>query len=139
MSPGVRVSAEVLEAWPGYTAAVVIAEGVTNGPSDEVSESVLAGAELTVEGRAPRPGEVVWRDDLGVTCRRWNWRQGWRTQLTEASTRAFFVFDGLPPLEAGALDAAVDELVGHLRDRSPDVRLRLERPTSAASAARRQA
>ena len=29
------------------------------------------------------PGEVVWRDDRGVTCRRWNWRQGRRTQLTE--------------------------------------------------------
>ena len=23
----------------------------------------------------PDPGEVVWRDDPGVTCRRWNWRQ----------------------------------------------------------------
>jgi DNA/RNA-binding domain of Phe-tRNA-synthetase-like protein len=25
---------------------------------------------------APRLGEIVWRDDAGVTCRRWNWRQG---------------------------------------------------------------
>ena len=32
---------------------------------------------------APRPGEVVWRDDVGVTCRRWNWRQGTRTRLTD--------------------------------------------------------
>src|SRR5215218_10313641 len=23
----------------------------------------------------PDPGEVVWCDDAGVTCRRWNWRQ----------------------------------------------------------------
>lgn len=23
----------------------------------------------------PDAGEVIWRDDLGVTCRRWNWRQ----------------------------------------------------------------
>src|SRR3954447_21417524 len=38
---------------------------------------------------APRPGEIVWRDDAGVTCRRWNWRQGRRTQLTDATTRAF--------------------------------------------------
>ena len=29
----------------------------------------------------PEPGEVIWRDDLGVTCRRWNWRQGVRTRL----------------------------------------------------------
>ena len=34
----------------------------------------------------PAPGEVVWADDLGVTCRRWNWRQGTRTRLTEQST-----------------------------------------------------
>jgi DNA/RNA-binding domain of Phe-tRNA-synthetase-like protein len=27
------------------------------------------------------PGEVVRRDDQGVTCRRWNWRQGVRTRL----------------------------------------------------------
>lgn len=24
----------------------------------------------------PDPGEIVWADDAGVTCRRWNWRQG---------------------------------------------------------------
>ena len=87
----------------------------------------------------PRPGEVVWRDDIGVTCRRWNWRQGRRTQLTEATTRAFFVFDRLAPLSGDALEEAVAELVGHLRDRSPDVRLRIERPTSEASAERRPA
>jgi DNA/RNA-binding domain of Phe-tRNA-synthetase-like protein len=27
----------------------------------------------------PLAGEVVWADDLGVTCRRWNWRQCTRT------------------------------------------------------------
>ncbi|MER8509938.1 phenylalanine--tRNA ligase beta subunit-related protein [Mesorhizobium sp. M0894] len=27
----------------------------------------------------PEPGEVIWCDDSGVTCRRWNWRQGRRT------------------------------------------------------------
>jgi DNA/RNA-binding domain of Phe-tRNA-synthetase-like protein len=43
-------------------------------------------------------GEVVWRDARGVTCRRWNWRQGRRTQLTDDATRAFFVFDRLDGL-----------------------------------------
>jgi DNA/RNA-binding domain of Phe-tRNA-synthetase-like protein len=73
-------------------------------------------------------GEVVWRDDIGVTCRRWNWRQEPRTQLTEATTRAFFVFDQLPP--QSALDAAVQELIGHLRARSPAARISV---TSAPS------
>lgn len=58
----------------------------------------------------PEPGEVVWRDDLGVTCRRWNWRQGTRTRLTERSTRAFFVFDRLGGLDLADLDAAVTDL-----------------------------
>jgi DNA/RNA-binding domain of Phe-tRNA-synthetase-like protein len=60
-------------------------------------------------------GEVVWRDDVGVTCRRWNWRQEPRTQLTETTTNAFFVFDQLPPQQS--LDAAVQELIGHLEAR----------------------
>ncbi len=62
----------------------------------------------------PVAGEVVWRDDAGVTCRRWNWRQGRRTALTEDTTRALFIFDRLEPLPRDALDAAVDELVSHL-------------------------
>ena len=42
-------------------------------------------------------GEVVWADDAGVTCRRWNWRQGRRTRLTEASRNAYFVLEALSP------------------------------------------
>lgn len=76
-------------------------------------------------------GEVVWRDDVGVTCRRWNWRQEPRTRLTEATRRAFFVFDQLPPQQA--LDAAVHELIDHLHARSPDARVEVRRPTSAPS------
>ena len=37
-----------------------------------------AAGEPVVEH--PEPGEVVWRDDAGVTCRRWNWRQCTRTR-----------------------------------------------------------
>jgi DNA/RNA-binding domain of Phe-tRNA-synthetase-like protein len=62
------------------------------------------------------PGEVVWRDDRGVTCRRWNWRQGRRTQLTDETRSACFVFDRLAPLERGVLEDAVDELCRHLRE-----------------------
>jgi DNA/RNA-binding domain of Phe-tRNA-synthetase-like protein len=73
-------------------------------------------------------GEVVWRDDRGVTCRRWNWRQGRRTQLTDATTRAFFVFDRLGGLTVDELHGAVDELSSLLLARWPDCRLaRVER------------
>jgi DNA/RNA-binding domain of Phe-tRNA-synthetase-like protein len=73
-------------------------------------------------------GEVVWRDDRGVTCRRWNWRQGRRTQLTDTTHNAFFVFDRLDGLPAEDLHAAADELSELLVERWPDCRLtRLER------------
>jgi DNA/RNA-binding domain of Phe-tRNA-synthetase-like protein len=39
----------------------------------------------------PDPGELVWSDDVGVTCRRWNWRQARRTQLGEDTTAALFI------------------------------------------------
>ena len=196
MNVGVHVSPEVAAAWPDYRVAVVIAEGVRGGPSDEQSERLLAAAEQTardsgLERAADDPriaawrngfsefgskpsrypssaeallarvlkgaelprinalvdtynavslrhlmpvggedldqlrgdlhlvrtedGEVVWRDDEGVTCRRWNWRQEPRTRLTEATTSAFFVFDQLPPQRA--LDAAVQELIDQLEAR----------------------
>jgi DNA/RNA-binding domain of Phe-tRNA-synthetase-like protein len=202
MNVGVHVSPQITAAWPGYQVAVVIADGIRNGPSDRASERLLAAAERAAResgleraaddpriaawrrvfsefgskpsrypcsaesllarvlkgGELPRinalvdtynavslrhvipvggedldqlqgdlrlvraeDGEVVWRDDAGVTCRRWNWRQEPRTQLTESTTRAFFVFDGLPP--QAALDAAVHELIEHLTERSPRARI----------------
>ena len=69
------------------------------------------------------PGEVVWRDDRGVTCRRWNWRQGRRTRLDERTTRAFFVFDRLEGLAVEDLHRAADDLSGLLRERWPACRL----------------
>ena len=79
-------------------------------------------------------GEVVWRDDRGVTCRRWNWRQGRRTQLTDDTTRAFFVFDRLEGLTVHELHTAADELSELLLDRWPNCRLdRLERAATASA------
>jgi DNA/RNA-binding domain of Phe-tRNA-synthetase-like protein len=76
-------------------------------------------------------GEVVWRDDRGVTCRRWNWRQGRRTQLTADTTRAFFVFDRLDGLTVDELHHAADELSDLLLDRWPSCHLeRVERRLS---------
>lgn len=69
----------------------------------------------------PAPGEVVWADDLGVTCRRWNWRQGARTRLTEQSVSALFLLERLAPLPLAALEAAGDALIARLRTRTPDV------------------
>jgi len=70
----------------------------------------------------PEPGEVVWCDDVGVTCRRWNWRQARRTQLRDGTTTALFILDALDPVTDRALVAAADNLVAHLLSLGPDVR-----------------
>jgi DNA/RNA-binding domain of Phe-tRNA-synthetase-like protein len=70
----------------------------------------------------PDPGEVVWCDDAGVTCRRWNWRQARRTQLTPHTTTALFILDALAPMTDEALTAAGDELLARLRPLGREVR-----------------
>lgn len=70
----------------------------------------------------PEPDEVVWCDDAGVTCRRWNWRQGRRTQLSAGTTTALFILDALAPLTDAQLQAAGSDLENHLLRLGPDVR-----------------
>jgi DNA/RNA-binding domain of Phe-tRNA-synthetase-like protein len=71
----------------------------------------------------PQSGEVVWADDVGVTCRAWNWRQCVRTRLSENTKNAYFVLDSLEPYPLASLVAAADELEGFLRQRSPDCQI----------------
>ncbi|MYS83616.1 B3/B4 domain-containing protein [Embleya scabrispora] len=71
----------------------------------------------------PSPGEVVWCDDEGVTCRRWNWRQCVRTRITEDTTEALFLLERLAPMTLDALREAGEDLTKRLRDLSPAVRI----------------
>jgi DNA/RNA-binding domain of Phe-tRNA-synthetase-like protein len=70
----------------------------------------------------PDPGEVVWCDDAGVTCRRWNWRQARRTQLRQDTSTALFILDALHPVTGQALHAAADDLLARLDRLGPDIR-----------------
>jgi DNA/RNA-binding domain of Phe-tRNA-synthetase-like protein len=65
---------------------------------------------------------VVWCDDGGVTCRRWNWRQGVRTQLRADTRTALFILDALGPMNDEALDDAACDLIARLTERGPGVR-----------------
>ncbi|MEU4511589.1 phenylalanine--tRNA ligase beta subunit-related protein [Nonomuraea wenchangensis] len=81
---------------------------------DEPSEEALG---------TPEPGEVIWRDDLGVTCRRWNWRQVARTRLTEETVNAIFLLERLEPMTLEELKEAGEELADLLTELSPGVRI----------------
>ncbi|MGW6099787.1 B3/B4 domain-containing protein [Streptomyces sp. NPDC055157] len=86
----------------------------------------VAGGEETVEH--PEPGEVVWCDDEGVTCRRWNWRQGVRTRLTGESVNALFLLESLAPMTIGELEAAGTELAESLEKLSPGAQITVRTP-----------
>ena len=86
---------------------------------DEPFGTVADGIAATEH---PDPGEVVWCDEAGVTCRRWNWRQARRTQLRDDTTAALFILDALNPMTDQELHAAADDLVARLTGLGPGVR-----------------
>ena len=183
-----HVEPAVFAAQPSYAAAIVVADGVPNGPSDAAGDALLRAAEEALQARgleraADDPHVAAWRAAFSafgakpskfncsaealagaraqgrraaahqpprrrlqrdqraphgagrrrgrrpprglaapgdrrrarrpstartarpsrarssgattpaVTCRRWNWRQGRRTALTEETSRALFIFD----------------------------------------------
>ncbi|WP_174510031.1 B3/4 domain-containing protein [Klebsiella oxytoca] len=87
----VPVGGENIAAYQG-SPRLVVAKGL------EPFDTVKAG-ETVVE--YPSQDEVIWCDDSGVTCRRWNWRQGIRTRLSVEAQQMWFILESLPqmPLE----------------------------------------
>ncbi len=55
----------------------------------------------------PLPGEVIYRDDVGVICRRWNWREGDRTKITKDTKNAIVVIESVASIP---IKNAVEEL-----------------------------
>ncbi|NBE53210.1 B3/B4 domain-containing protein [Streptomyces boluensis] len=92
---------------------------------DEEFVTTAAG-ERAVEH--PDAGEIIWCDDAGVTCRRWNWRQGPRTRLTEESTSAVFLLESLDPMPRADLERAGAELAELIEKFSPGARLDVRAP-----------
>ncbi|MFJ3903093.1 B3/4 domain-containing protein [Streptomyces sp. NPDC090025] len=86
----------------------------------------VAGGAETVEH--PEPGEVVWCDEAGVTCRRWNWRQGPRTRIDDTTTDALFLLESLAPMTHDELRAAGDELAQLIEKVSPGARITVRDP-----------
>ncbi|MFP5486918.1 MAG: B3/4 domain-containing protein, partial [Acidimicrobiia bacterium] len=72
----------------------------------------------------PEPGEPVWVDDNGITCRRWNWRQTTRTAIDPDTRRVGFIIDSLDAPHHRGARAAADQLanlVGNAHVRVIDI------------------
>lgn len=105
----IPVGGENLAAYAGAP-RLMLAEG--NEPFDTLKEG-----QPVIE--YPDAGEVIWRDDIGVTCRRWNWRQGVRTRLDSQAQHMWFILESLPSMPLSALQEAGDELVSNLQRLMP--------------------
>jgi len=58
----------------------------------------------------PYPGEVVYKDNDGVICRCWNWRESVRTLLTEKTRNAFLCVESVDQESNERLEDALEEL-----------------------------
>jgi len=56
---------------------------------------------------------------MGVTCRRWNWRQGVRTHLSASDQEMWFILESLPEMPLDALHAAGKMLTDGLTQMMP--------------------
>ncbi|ASA57831.1 B3/4 domain-containing protein [Vibrio gazogenes] len=104
------VGGENIDAYQG-TPTLTIADGT------ERFDTMKDGS-LTTE--SPNAGEVIWRDAIGVTCRRWNWRQGLRTRIEPDTRNMWFILESLPEMPLESLQQAGQDMVKHLQILMPD-------------------
>jgi DNA/RNA-binding domain of Phe-tRNA-synthetase-like protein len=110
-------------------AAYVGPPRLTVADGTEAFDTVVTGASAVEH---PAPGEVIWRDEQGVTCRRWNWRQGTRTRLDGRASCMWFVPERLGTMPEAALEEAGDALVEGLRRMLPSCEVRRSLVRAAA-------
>jgi DNA/RNA-binding domain of Phe-tRNA-synthetase-like protein len=67
------------------------------------------------EARAPHAGEIIYKDEAGAICRRWNWKEADRTKLTKETQNAFLVIETLPPVTRATVETAIRELADLVR------------------------
>jgi DNA/RNA-binding domain of Phe-tRNA-synthetase-like protein len=85
--------------------------------ADGTEEYRLLGGTEVAEGlepsrkEHPKPGEVIYRDDIEVLCRRFNWRESDKSKMTEETKNAVLFIEGLPPITETEINEATSELV----------------------------
>jgi DNA/RNA-binding domain of Phe-tRNA-synthetase-like protein len=67
------------------------------------------------EARPPRTGEIIYKDEVGAICRRWNWKEADRTKLTRETKNAFLVIEALPPVPRDTVETAIHEMADLVR------------------------
>jgi len=87
----------------------------TSRVEGDIKLTFASGGEIfrplnSVEIETAKEGEVVYRDDAEVLCRRWNWRECDKTKMTESSTDVVLVVEGLPPVTRDQVEEILTDL-----------------------------
>ena len=106
---GLPVGGEDLDRYSG-SPRLVVARGTEPFDTNQNGEQII---------EHPDAGEIVWCDDEGVTCRRWNWRQGRRTMITASSSSLWLVLEALGPIAPNRLKEAGTRLTDVISDLCP--------------------
>ena len=80
-----------------------------------ITLTLATGAENFIELNSdevkhPKAGEVIYKDDKEVLCRRWNFRECDKSKMTEETKNALLVVEGLPPVSQEKVEGVVQEL-----------------------------
>jgi DNA/RNA-binding domain of Phe-tRNA-synthetase-like protein len=70
------------------------------------------GAE---EDDPPEAGEIVYADDAKILCRRWSWRGGEPSKISQATTNAVLNVHGLAPASLDEVTRATETLASLVR------------------------
>lgn len=81
----------------------------------DVELAVSDGTDFLVpagkgEKEKAKKGEIIYRDDIEVLCRKWNWKYAYKTRVSQKSKNAIIFIDGIPPLKKEEVKKALDEL-----------------------------
>ncbi|MBD3248955.1 hypothetical protein GF336_02820 [Candidatus Woesearchaeota archaeon] len=63
----------------------------------------------SVDMEHPERGEIVYKDDNQILCRKWNWKESEKTKVTEDTSDAIFFIDGLPPVKKEKVKEITEE------------------------------
>lgn len=58
----------------------------------------------------PKEGEVIYRDNKEVLCRRWNWRECDKSKMTQETQNVMLIAEGLSPTSREEVKSAISEL-----------------------------
>lgn len=75
--------------------------------ADGTEEFCLIGGE---ENDPPEEGELVYKDDAGVICRKLNWREGDRTRIEPETKNCVIVVEGFPPFPREELEQILKDI-----------------------------